>query len=622
MDSAVGTEFENLLEYLRVSRGFDFGAYKRATLARRIEKRMQAVGVLKHDEYLDYLQVHQEEFGELFNTILINVTSFFRDPEAWAYLREHLVPDLIAWRSASEHLRIWSAGCASGEEAYTLAGLLTDALGPEEFKARVKIYATDLDDGALQQSRQAIYTAKDLENVDPAFVERYFEKNNGSGGYAFDRELRRSIIFGKHDLIQDAPISRVDLLVCRNTLMYFNAEVQERILNRFHFALNDNGILFLGKAETLLTHGNIFAPLEIKHRIFRKVPNSNIRERLLTIGNGPMRAGSPPAIEGPTQVRLRDLALDASPIAQIVVSPNGVVSIINERARSQFGLSVRDIGRPLQDLELSYKPLELRSLIEQAHTHRRVITIRDVEWRQAIGEPTYYDVQIAPLSETGGGTSSASICFLDVTDFRRLQEDLRHFNQELETAYEELQSAHEELQTTNEELQSTIEELETTNEELHSSNEELETINEELQTVNNELEKTTSHQSQLTTELNRANGFLEGVLASLRQSVIVVDNEMIVLAWSHMAEELWGLKPRDSVGKHLFNLDFGFPVDTVRQPLRSLLAEPQSTSMEFETKAINRRGKEICCRVGCSTLNIGEHQPYGVIISMETLDGC
>ena len=227
--------FEALLEHLKTSRGFDFTGYKRSSLMRRVNRRMDQVGIASYAEYLDYLEVHPDEFTALFNTILINVTGFFRDPEAWDHLRDG-GPARAARGEAAQpadpgverRLRLRRGGLHPGDGAGR-------ALGPEEFRERVKIYATDVDEEALTQARQAAYTERDVAGVPPELLERYFEL--AGGRYVFRKDLRRSVIFGRNDLVQDAPISRIDLLVCRNTLMYFNAETQARILCRFHFAL-------------------------------------------------------------------------------------------------------------------------------------------------------------------------------------------------------------------------------------------------------------------------------------------------------------------------------------------------------------------------------------------------
>jgi len=269
--------FDALLDYLKKNRGSDFTGYKRQSLMRRITRRMQMVDITDYRDFQDYLEVHPEEFTNLFNTILINVTSFFRDKDAWDFLAEEIIPEMLASKKDSEVIRIWSAGCASGEEAYTIAMLMIEALGEESFKNRVKIFATDIDEAALTQARMATYLAKEVEPVPSELRGKYFTIAGGS--YIFKADLRSSIVFGRHDLIQDAPISHLDLLVCRNTLMYFKSETQSKILSRFHFALNDSGIIFLGRAELLLTHAHLFSPETLKHRIFTKQINASIIEQ-------------------------------------------------------------------------------------------------------------------------------------------------------------------------------------------------------------------------------------------------------------------------------------------------------------------------------------------------------
>src|SRR3954470_7095931 len=279
-------QLQDLLDYLKRSRGFDFSVYKKTTLSRRIEKRMATAEVATFAEYQDYLEVNAREFTELFNTILINVTSFFRDAPAWEFLAAEVVPKLLESHPDDAPLRVWSAGCASGEEGYTAAMVLAEALGTDAFKSRVKIYATDLDDDALGEARHGVYSADALKAVPPHLIDRYFEPN--PRGMAFRPDLRRSIIFGRNDLVADAPISRIDLLLCRNVLMYFTPEAQARILERFNFALNQAGFLFLGKSEMLITHGELFSPHSLKWRIFRKVQRNNLRERIAFVaGDSP-----------------------------------------------------------------------------------------------------------------------------------------------------------------------------------------------------------------------------------------------------------------------------------------------------------------------------------------------
>jgi two-component system CheB/CheR fusion protein len=601
-------DLEVLLDYLRRSRGFDFTGYKRTSLSRRIERRIQDVGADGYLGYLDHLEVDPEEFTQLFNTILLNVTGFFRDPPVWEYLSAEVLPRLADAKAADEPIRVWSAGCASGEEAYTLAMVVAEVLGAEAVRERVKIYATDVDEEALGQARQARYTAKQVEGVPPELLGRYFERNGDD--YVFSKELRRSVIFGRHDLIQDAPISRIDLLVCRNTLMYLNSETQSHVLARFSFALREAGYLLLGKAEMLLAHSDLFTSMDLKRRVFQKVPGATLRERLMVLTEGGERLVD-------TQVapeeRIRSAALEASPEAQIVVDAAGHLMLANERARALFRLSVGDLGRPFQDLEISYRPLELRSKIQQVAVERRPSTVHAVEWPTPSGEVAHLEVQVVPLTDDRQALLGASINFTDVTRSRRYKEELEHANQGLEDAYAELQSTNEELETTNEELQSTVEELETTNEELQSTNEELETMNEEMQATNEELQTINDELGQRTTELNQLNAFLESIWAGLEGAVTVLDADLRVLVWNHGSEELWGVRQEEVQGQHFLNLDIGLPVDQIRPALREAMSDgdgPRSTLVQ----AVNRRGRAVTCRVTCSPLLDSDKTLRGVIV--------
>jgi two-component system CheB/CheR fusion protein len=603
--------FEALLDYLKRNRGFDFTGYKRNSVMRRVQKRMQGVGIESYSDYIDYLEVHPDEFEQLFNTVLINVTSFFRDPPAWEYLAQDVIPHFLAGKKLGDSVRVWSAGGATGEEAYTIAMLLAEAMSAEQFRERVKIYVTDVDGEALSHARAASYSARDVASIPPPLLGKYFDLVEGR--YVFNKDLRRNIIFGRHDLVQDAPISRVDLLVCRNTLMYFNAETQARILARFHFALNDSGFLFLGKAEMLLVHADLFTPEDLRRRLFVKVPRVNLRDQLLTMVQGMNEEATNHRVN---HVRVREASFDAGAVAQISVDLNGSLMLANERARALFGLTPRDLGRPIQDLELSYRPVELRSLLEQAYAQRRPIHVKDVESTPMSGTTGYFDVQIIPLPDMGDGLMGVTVTFTDVTYFHRLQSDLQHSNEELEAAYEELQSASEELETTNEELQSTVEELETTNEELQSTNEELETMNEELQSTNEELQTINEELRQRSDELNQVNGFLESILTSMRGAVVVVDGDLHIHVWNHRAEDLWGLRAEEVQGKHFLNLDIGLPVGQLRQPIRASLSG-ETEFMEVVLSAMNRRGKTIQCRVTCTPLIGPGEKIRDVLLLME-----
>jgi two-component system CheB/CheR fusion protein len=411
--------------------------------------------------------------------------------------------------------------------------------------------------------------------------------------------------------VQDAPISRLDLLVCRNTLMYFNAETQAGMLDRFRFALNGRGYLFLGKAETLLKHSPAWRPIDLNLRVFESVADG-ARTR-----PGPGRdvgehTADPPAS---TTLSLRDAALLASDVALVVVDVNGAVALVSSTARATFGVAPNQLGLPLQDLELSYRPTELRSLIDEAYLERRTVERRNVEYARGTESPRMFDVRVTPLIDPSGTTLGAEITFEDVTRYRRLQEELEHSTRELETAYEELQSTNEELETTNEELQSTIEELETTNEELQSTNEELETMNEELQSTNDELHAVNDELQTRGLELDIANDYLQSILSGFQRGVAVVDKELVVRLWNDWAEDLWGLRKDEVEGRHFANLDIGLPVAEIVPAVRRFI-DGNDGNDRLSLQARNRKGFDVMCRLTFSPLG-NPDQPSGVVIAME-----
>ena len=467
--------FEALLEFLKRSRGLDFTGYKRPSVQRRFRRRMEVVGSESFSDYLDYLEVHPDEYEQLYEMLLINVTEFFRDPESWQHLQEAVLPELLAAKKVGEPVRVWSAGCASGQEAFTAAMVFAELMGVEAFRERVKIYATDIDEDALNQARLATYSAKEIESVPVSLRERYFERADRR--LTFRKDLRRTVIFGRNNLVSDAPISRLDLLICRNTLMYFTAETQGRILRHFHFALRDGGVLMLGKSEMMISHRDLFAPDDLSKRIFVKLPKTTLSSRAGAFVNGEV---------GDDDRLSRDAALEMGPHAHLIVSRSGRLSFANLPARALFQISRDDLLKPFAELSLAQEPVELLAPLERAMRERRRVTVGEATFAPERGDPRRLNVSVVPLLSSDNTAIGASVAFEDVTRYAALQIELERNRRDLELAYEELQS--------------TIDELETTNEELRSANEELETINDEV-----------------------VNEFLETILTSLGFGVAVLD---------------------------------------------------------------------------------------------------
>ncbi|HVF39511.1 MAG TPA: CheR family methyltransferase [Gemmatimonadaceae bacterium] len=581
-----GQELETLLEFLQKSRNFDFNAYKRPTLVRRLERRMRTLGLASYPEYRDALAKDPGEFDELFNALLINVTDFFRDEIPWVYMTTVIVPRILESKGPDETIRIWSAGCATGEEAYTLVMTLAEHLGIEEFRQRVKVYATDVDTQALTTARQGIYSSKEIGSVPVELREKYFERVEAR--YAFRKDLRRCMVFGRHDLLHDAPVSKVDLLVCRNTLMYFTASAQARIIARFHFALSEGGFLFLGRAETLLAHSATFAAVDIGRRVFRKVPPVRLATRLTLVSSSETPGIAP---DRDDYDEVRGAAFEISTPAQLVVDKDGKLILANAHARSLFKIQKTDIGRSFHELEVSYRPVELRSMIDEAYDQRRVMIASDVKWDTPNGDSRWLDVQVMPLTDMSARVIGVNIAFADSTKTKTLQRKIEQANLALESAYEQLQSTNEELETTNEELQSTVEELETTNEELHATNEELGTLNDELQSTNEELQAMNDVAGQYTDDLDTANLMLESISTSLGHRLIVVDSERRVTMWNAGSEELWGMRLMEVRHSLLDDLDSGLPVPELLEPVK-LVLNGTSAGETVDALAINRKGRQ------------------------------
>jgi two-component system CheB/CheR fusion protein len=317
----------------------------------------------------------------------------------------------------------------------------------------------------------------------------------------------------------------------------------------------------------------------------------------------------------PNHLQVREAAFESDTVPQLVLDQTNRVVAVNAPARNRFGVDLQDVGRPLQELDISYRPAELRAAIDRLQAESRDIVLKAVRWVMN-GEVAFFDITLSPLLDDDNILLGTRISFLDVTQYHALQEELQHSKQQLDTAYEELQSTNEELETTNEELQSTVEELETTNEELQSTNEELETMNEELQSTNEELQTMNDELRNRSTDLNSANAFLESVFTSLQAAVVVVDRDYRVQVWNHRAEQLWGVRGDEAHQAHFLGLDIGLPVGDLKAPIRDVLTGAKD-HLEITVPAVNRRGKPIQCRVSMTPLRELDKVINGVILLME-----
>jgi len=601
---------EDLLNFIQQSRGFDFRGYKRTSLRRRIAIRMDAVGADSFAAYQARLEADPGEYDALLDTVLINVTSFFRDPDAWASLRTDVLPDMLRGTGSSGPIRIWSVGCATGQEPYSIAMELADLMPTHEFLDRVKIYATDLDEEALRVARLATYTPGEVEGVPAERLETYFERT--AHHYVFNRDLRRCVIFGRHNVVRDAPISRIDLLICRNLLIYLEAETQDLVLPRLYYSLVPDGYLFLGKAETQMARSQLFKPVDSRHRIFQKAS----RDWRRTAGGGLAAARSFPPLDGAASgALLFEQALNEVGAAVLVINDAGCVALANLAARRLLGVAEPDIGRPFQDLSISYRPLELRGPIEQVMLDHQPVRLEHQEFAVSPLEMLRLTVEIRLLSRPDGLPYAVMLTFTDTTRLFNMQRELDAAQENLEQSIEELQSANEELETTNEGLQSTNEELETTNEELQSTNEELETIAEESRSTAEEMEAANEELRIRTGQALHSAMHLRAILRSLNVGIIVLDRMQIIESWNRWNENTWGLRAEEAVGRPFASLDIGFPVQSQVGNLQRVRNGEQVAEQLVE--GVDRRGRNILCRIRLVPLLDDNASPVGGVMVME-----
>lgn len=531
------TLLQRVMRHARV----DFSGYKESTVWRRILRRMVSNRVHTMEEYLVLTEKNPEELNQLCKEILISVTSFFRDPRAFEALREPLA-ELLAQKLPGEEIRIWIAGCATGEEAYSIAILVTELLGSALPDYRVQIFATDIDLNAMAIARRGVYPESALAEIDARLLERYFVRREGS--YEVSKFLRDLVVFARQDLVQDPPFLRLDLITCRNVLIYFQNLLQDQVLSTFHYAMRPRGLLFLGKSETAHQRDGQFESIAREAKIFRRrVGDARLPAQMLA------SAGSMPAdvktlpmrsrAQGQDELLMRAV-LDASLPPSVVITPQLDI-------RHVFGdvssfLNLRS-GRPDFNLLSLIRPewrIEAQTLIYQVIQRKVPIVGR----LRGGGQSAKISVRPLGFKLTGSEESYLVGCELqDAVEDRdalialeggeqrqSVEEELIATREHLQTVIEELETSNEETQALNEELQASNEELQASNEELQASNEELQSTNEELTTVNEELQIKTA-------ELAEANADLENIQNSIGFLILVVNDQMRLVRYNLAAAQ-------------------------------------------------------------------------------------
>jgi two-component system CheB/CheR fusion protein len=589
---------EKVFILLRTKTGHDFSQYKKNTIYRRVERRMIIHQFNRIAVYVRYLQENPNELELLFKELLIGVTNFFRDPETWEQIRGEAIPTLLAGRPDGGVLRAWSAGCSTGEEAYSLAIVFMEALKQVKPTGHftLQIFATDLDQDAIDKARQGFYPVNISADVSPERLQQFFIKEES--GYRVRKEIREMVTFATQNVIMHPPFTKLDILICRNVLIYLTPELQKKLMPLFHYSLNPGGVLFLGSSETISTFTDLFAPLNAKARLYKRRESLIPAEPLaFPTSFVHTRQGVPKELLVKPLDNLQSLAdqlllQQFSPPA-VLTSDKGDILYISGRTGKYLEPAAGKANMNIFAMAREGLRFDLGSNFHKALRQKEAITVQGLKVEtnggmqivnmtiQAIEDPValrgmvmiiFTDVATPPLEKkTPGRPRTAPSGNARVLELER---ELQQFREELQATHEEMQSSQEELISTNEELQSANEELQSTNEEITTSREEMQSLNEELQTINAE-------QQAKMDEYTRMNDDMRNLLNSTEIVTIFLDNQLQVRRFTTGADKLFKLIPAD-VGRPLSdivnNLNYPEMTEEAQKVLRTLVFSEKQIS--------------------------------------------
>ena len=588
---------------LRNKTGHDFHGYKHGTFLRRIQRRMQVTEIASLPGYIEALRTQADEAQQLFNDLLIGVTQFFRDASEFELLERKVIPSLFKDKSHGDQLRVWVIGCSTGEEAYSLAILLCEHMATLDEVPRVQIFATDLDGRALAAARAGRYADTIRKDVSPERLARWFTPEGNT--YCISKSIREMCIFSQHSIVKDAPFSRIDLISCRNLLIYLDVKLQDQVLPLFHFSLKPNGVLFLGNSENISRHTKLFGPIESRSRIFRRLETGT---RVLP--NFPFTAVLPQRVERPVRVeppRMADASLArraerfAERYAPAYVILDEAYNVLHFSARTGRYLDPVGGAATLNLLQLVHPDLrpDLRAALDQAAEGDRTVQVENQRLGQN-GHSIVIDLVVEPVRDApstsrhfivlfketakavDASTSSTSVSSSDQPGrVQQLETELQTTKERLQATIEEMESTNEELKSTNEEYQSLNEELQAANEEMQTSKEELQSINEELTTVNGEL----GHRVQ---ELGQANSDLKNFLESTQIATVFLNNDLRVTRYTPAATELFHLVEADT-GRPISHIKPRITYEDLPEDARRVLRTLSSIDREVENTTAGTR---------------------------------
>ncbi|MBI6614589.1 PAS domain S-box protein [Pseudomonas simiae] len=572
-DAAVAEQLLlDILIQLRAITGHDFKHYKRATVLRRIERRLQVTAQPDLAAYYNFLQGHPDETEALLGDMLIGVTNFFRDREAFEALERDVIPNLVKSLEDSvphrEQVRIWSAGCSTGEEAYSLAMLVAEQLALDASGAKMQVFATDIDERAITHGRNGVYPEAIITDVPPPRLRQYFAKEKNQH-YRVRKEIREKVLFAKHSLLADPPFSQIDLIVCRNLLIYLDREVQRDILQMFHFALRPGGYLFLGSSESADGCLDLFVPVDKRNRIFRVRAGSSGIRRAPTIPRGGYLRPSAPSIalenKAPNKVSFADIhlrALEKAAPPSVIVDIHAQILHMSEGAGRFLRYVAGEITHNLLALVHPDLRLDIRTTLFQVQQSNMPVTSRkirvqreqapfmvDITARPYRDDATESDYVLVIFQESPFDpqqTDSTAVSHAENAIMGNLEQELQRTKLHLQDTIEQSEVSSEELKASNEEMQAVNEELRSATEELETSKEELQSINEELLTVNYELKTKVE-------ETDKVNDYLTNLIASTDIATVFVDRNMRIRWFTPRATDIFSMLPVDT-GRSLMDI--------------------------------------------------------------------
>jgi len=598
---AAAEKFENALQQIfmlvRTRTGHDFAGYKRNTIRRRIERRMAVHQIAMIDEYVRFLREHSDEVKTLFKDLIITVTNFFRDPESFEALKEKAITNIIKDKAFDSPLRIWIPGCATGEEAYSIAMLCEETKEELQKHLDVQVFGTDVDDQSIEVARRGNYPGNIAADVSEKRLKRFFNKVDAR--YKVKESIRDNLIFAAQDLIKDPPFSKLDLVCCRNVLIYMGTELQKKIIPIFHYTLNPDGYLFLGTSETIGSFSDLFSPVDTKNKIYRRKTGAIDRNAEYPLI--PLQVSQQTPEREPRQIRrqaniprlvekliLRDYSLPCVLIDEKfdIIYYNGDTSIFLRQPGGEPTTNILKMARPeLRNL--------LTILLHKAENNRTSVREKNVQL-QINNKCLTFDLLVRAVDELGADNKLLMVVFeikeqpaksseeaKDSAKTTPVEPRVRSLEQELASTKEYLQTTIEELETSNEELKSSNEELQSSNEELQSTNEELETSREELQSTNEELQTVNSSHQKKIDELSDANDDLDNLLSSSEIATVFLDNDLNIKRFTKTAKRLFKVIESD-VGRPLGDIVSDLKYDQLHENAKHVLETLEEVEKEVE----------------------------------------